>query len=613
MSTFPQLEDHFHDLPAYYKKLTTHIEEYRCIASYRASDGPPSSHSQSSRTSVPQEWLDLCSSNNSLNTTGNCAPLTSYSSMSLRAFEKEMNYLASTGKALTEGTSKLWPESLRKFVEDSMELYIDRKPSLAHEVTKLSYLDSKLTMLMGRRDLSMTGMKNSAATTTIDLRMTDDDDDIDQVLMKPGTKMSSKKHHEMTILGDRIAELAHMQDLTHVADIGGGQGYLSLQLALKKGLNVVCIDGDVQQLEGARKRLLHARSAKHNNPHSIQSQRSRQRKMGTLDTKEHWITKTDTLTGLVAEKRHDSNSLTTTKSSPSSCVVEQHIVADMSTKNNDEEAAVPEKDWLVTGLHTCGDLATSTLRIFARSEASALITLGCCYNHISPDDFPLSDMARKARRETHFSFTRDHGMLATQTPQRWIEKDNEHQQHAHLLCKASAESSEQQQADEARPEDDATFLKHWYRAVLQTILDAHHIAVPREGTGKIRPRFYRQGFATYAREACRRMGISLPPIFSDSELDNHIKKTEAASGRRQMILCISLRVLLAPLVEIAILIDRFVWLLEQGLDAALIPLFDPVISPRNMALVAIRTQQQQQQRKQNPFEGDSATLLTEVK
>jgi hypothetical protein len=510
--------------------------------------------------------------------------------MSLNAFEREMNYLASTGKALTEGISQLWPESLHKFVEDSMELYIDRRPSLAHEGTKLSYLNSKLTMLMGRREWSMTGRKNSAAATTIDLRKTDDDDDIDQVLMKPGTKMSSKKHHEMTILGDHIAELAHMQDLTHVADIGGGQGYLSLQLALKKGLNVVCIDGDVQQLEGARKRLLHAQSAKHYNLHNVQNQRSKQRKMGTLDTKERWITKTDTLASLVAETRHDSNALTTANSSPSSCVIEQHVVADMSTETGDEEAAVPEKDWLVTGLHTCGDLATSTLRIFARSEALVLITLGCCYNHISPDDFPLSDMARKAQRETHFSFTRDLGMLATQTPQRWIET-----RHTYLLCKAPAKtsSSSEQQADEARPEDDATFLKHWYRAVLQTILDAHHIAVPREGTGKIRPRFYRQGFATYVREACRRMCISLPPFFSDSELDNHIKNMEAAGGRRQMILCTSLRVLLAPLVEVAILIDRFVWLLEQGLDAALIPLFDPVISPRNMALVAIRMQPQQ--------------------
>jgi hypothetical protein len=107
------------------------------------------------------------------------------------------------------------------------------------------------------------------------------------------------------------------------------------------------------------------------------------------------------------------------------------------------------------------------------------------------------------------------------------------------------------------------------------------------------------------------MGISLPPFFSDSELDNHIKKMEATGGRRQMILCMSLRVLLAPLVEIAILIDRFVWLLEQGLDAALIPLFDPVISPRNMDLVAIRTQPQQQ-RKQHPLEGDLTTLRTEV-
>lgn len=56
-----------------------------------------------------------------------------------------------------------------------------------------------------------------------------------------------------------------------------------------------------------------------------------------------------------------------------------------------------------------------------------------------------------------------------------------------------------------------------------------------------------------------------------------------------------LRVALAPCVESLLLLDRAIFLTEQNISSSqqlvevnLVPIFDPTISPRNMALVAFQ-------------------------
>lgn len=52
----------------------------------------------------------------------------------------------------------------------------------------------------------------------------------------------------------------------------------------------------------------------------------------------------------------------------------------------------------------------------------------------------------------------------------------------------------------------------------------------------------------------------------------------------------SLRAALGPLVETYILLDRLLFLQEQGnsIEASLFPIFNPTLSPRNMAIIARR-------------------------
>ena len=49
-----------------------------------------------------------------------------------------------------------------------------------------------------------------------------------------------------------------------------------------------------------------------------------------------------------------------------------------------------------------------------------------------------------------------------------------------------------------------------------------------------------------------------------------------------------LRLLLAPLWEALLLLDRLLFLQERGYAAQLLPLFDPTLSPRNYAVLGVR-------------------------
>ena len=47
----------------------------------------------------------------------------------------------------------------------------------------------------------------------------------------------------------------------------------------------------------------------------------------------------------------------------------------------------PHKPFCITGLHTCGDLATNVLRLFLQSPgARAMSVVGCCYHQITESD-----------------------------------------------------------------------------------------------------------------------------------------------------------------------------------------------------------------------------------
>ncbi|XP_050546285.1 probable methyltransferase-like protein 25 isoform X9 [Daktulosphaira vitifoliae] len=68
--------------------------------------------------------------------------------------------------------------------------------------------------------------------------------------------MSAKKKHEVEILTSIINAFSELMDVNVIVDIGGGKGYLSSLLALAHNLNVLGIDSQSINSEGARNRTI---------------------------------------------------------------------------------------------------------------------------------------------------------------------------------------------------------------------------------------------------------------------------------------------------------------------------------------------------------------------
>lgn len=87
----------------------------------------------------------------------------------------------------------------------------------------------------------------------------------------------------------------------------------------------------------------------------------------------------------------------------------------------------------------------------------------------------------------------------------------------------------------------------------------------------------------YVQQGLQRVGL-------DPQLPLDLAALWAQQAQENRVVAFfSLALLLAPLVETLILLDRLLYLQEQGFYAELLPIFSPELSPRNLVLVATKT------------------------
>ncbi|PNJ20438.1 METTL25 isoform 6 [Pongo abelii] len=202
------------------------------------------------------------------------------------------------------------------------------------------------------------------------------------------------------------------------------------------------------------------------------------------------------------------------------------------------------EDCVMVGLHTCGDLAPNTLRIFtSNSEIKGVCSVGCCY-HLLSEEF---ENQHKEHTQEKWGFPMCHYLKE----ERWC-------------CGRNARMSaclalERVAAGQGLPTESL-----FYRAVLQDIIkDCYGITKCDRHVGKIYSKC--SSFLDYVRRSLKKLGLD------ESKL----------------------KVVLAPCIETLILLDRLCYLKEQE-DIAwstLVKLFDPVKSPRCYAVIALKKQQ----------------------
>ncbi|XP_017780520.1 PREDICTED: methyltransferase-like protein 25 [Nicrophorus vespilloides] len=340
--------------------------------------------------------------------------------------------------------------------------------------------------------------------------------------------MKEKKSHEVETLSAIAASVRKIAKTSHLVDIGDGKGYLSSLIAFQHGVPILGVDASLTNTTSAIRRA---------------------EKLG-----KHWHTIAKTPKGAVRIGELYKQ-------------VTQYV-----TERTDFDALVHDvflqrtRGLGVIGLHTCGDLGPTSLRIFKTNDnVKSICNVSCCY-HLLNENYIASGMQNLGQQQQQgfpmsqylknkkYSLGRATRMLAAQSIDRILA-------HQDLPSKTI-----------------------FYRALLQLVLSKHCDPMPESHVGKFRKE--PKDFTEYAREAMRRLQVSSDAI-TDEDLESFYKRNE--ESRTALNVYHLLRSMLAPAVESLILLDRYLFLLEEGIeDAFLVQLFDPVISPRCYGLIAFK-------------------------
>ncbi|KAG1661809.1 Methyltransferase-like protein 25 [Nymphon striatum] len=357
-------------------------------------------------------------------------------------------------------------------------------------------------------------------------------------LVKVDGFMSPKKEHEVQKLTNLICDIVDKENVELIVDVGSGKGYLSSNLSLNNPIKILGIDSCETNNHGAMER---------------------KRKLQKV------LKKSKVSTG----KQHDP---------VNACdVLNEHftVVTERLHSNVKLETIIPEYDnntvSLLTGLHACGNLTSTALKLFSGTNIQSLCVVGCCYHHIeekfceSPFDnvnledylnpgFPLS----RPLINLEYAIGRNARMLACQSIDR-------------IACGQITPSK-----------------KLFYRALLQVILcdklGRQCVKLSNFQVGKIRKKCL--DFQEYVRKSLTKLQLFDEIEISDDELTIYLSKYASMEDR----ICkfFYLRALLAPVIESLILLDRLQYLREQinVRESHVVKLFDPVVSPRCYALIA---------------------------
>ncbi|KAJ2951470.1 hypothetical protein O0L34_g13621 [Tuta absoluta] len=354
--------------------------------------------------------------------------------------------------------------------------------------------------------------------------------------------MTSKKSYEVQTMCGLVASLHSACNSTCCVEAGGGRGPLLAPLTLSYGVPSLTVDCDQQAVANAEKRS----NIMKNQWHAI-------------------AVRADGGTDVTSPSRH--NNL-------------HRFATAFVTSRTDLAAIVRDKfpeyrddvKLLLTGLHTCGNLGPDSLRIFTtQASTAAVFNVPCCYHLLSEELHDgLFDM-----------FQRDFGNGVTVEagfPMSQYLKGMTLGRNARMLAAQSVD-----RVVSGRQLPNTSLL---YRAMLQVIITKHLPDAPLS-EGKLKRVSKCATFEQYFKMADSILQLNLFDTLPDNyfnelnkEMDGHWKK---------LVLFYLLRLCLAQVIESVILLDRLLYLMENGFENVfLVKLFDPVLSPRCHSIVAVR-------------------------
>lgn len=395
-----------------------------------------------------------------------------------------------------------------------------------------------------------------------------------------------------------VHAIAKSRGAKTVVDVGSGQGYLAQALSFEYHLPVVAIDASSHHASVTNARA--ERIKKHYAAKCVEN-----RQLIVPRTVTCHVLSSDTLAAVTLDAcKYDYGEHKT------------KTCSDKSSQIQEPNHSCPPL--ILAGLHACGDLSVNMLRVFVSCEqVKALVSVGCCYNLLSEEScgdtnscpgFPMS----KAAKLSDLMLGKSIRDLACQSAERWrsLTKDIAIQNfdiHAFRaafqmvlekffpeISKLSPSIGRQGKALRRHRlqkvvESNIKKLDDLSCSTLKKHVKADGVHTPIYGVG-IRPAdiHHDEGqkfslFRDYTISGFGRLGCG---SVEDAILREIWKDVQPFSEYIGPFWC--LRASLGPVVETYILLDRLLFLQEQGdlAEAYLFPLFDPTMSPRNMAIIA---------------------------
>ncbi|XP_066153902.1 methyltransferase-like protein 25B [Euwallacea fornicatus] len=328
-----------------------------------------------------------------------------------------------------------------------------------------------------------------------------------------------KKKHEIEIMSRVCYDMGLKSKCFNIVDVGSGLGHLSRMLAYKYGFNICTFEANEKLIRAAQE----------------------------LDNKFEQILANKNIPHFNKQKPvHTNKRIDETLSSRE---FEKLITQAFNIENN--------KDFKVgiTGLHPCGNLGSTLLKLFKNSSMVVFINIvSCCYMKLSLEPsgicgFPLSTFYKKQKYKLDY-----------------------------LTCEVACHAIERFTLNLGM--GNCTNLKvHAYRAALESLIDKTDKTLRHCAVGNVK---YTEGlrFKDYCEKALQKYDL----VFTTEELEYYEGIIERTW--RDIVKFYSVRLFLAPLVESVILYDRLLYLSEGGFYCNLISAFNSKISARNQVLIA---------------------------
>ncbi|KAK6467097.1 protein RRNAD1 isoform X1 [Huso huso] len=366
-----------------------------------------------------------------------------------------------------------------------------------------------------------------------------------------------KKQHEVRKLGALVKRMCDLTSCQNVVDVGSGQGHLTRFLSLGLGLSVTGVEA---------------------NPALVSMATKFDRELRSVALKER--AREGAKTGVAPDgpcdplPRHVAGWVNPGASWEEFVTLLQQPMGISDSRDGPpvSHGTNSQEGFVLTGLHACGDLSATLLRHFARCpQAVAITSVACCYMKLTTlsNPAPPGLQAPPLPRPGGGDCAEGAGPVFGYPMSSWVQGLPGHE----LSCKAreAACHALESYAERLRGER-GELQSHCYRAVLETLVRRAQPSLKRAGIQTIK-KAHLLSFAEYARLGLQR--LELP---TDWPLDwvPSLEALLAQQGRVVAYFCLVL--LLAPAVESLVLLDRMLYLSQEGLDCELLPLFSLSLS-----------------------------------